>query len=162
MGHMRMRLSAALAICLVSAPLAAHADDALGCLLGPSDLHRCSVSGGPATVLGAIAAPVIVAGAAVLIAQELSHRVEERAIDENVPAQAADGEKHKRPNLALVPAPPDPYREPAGKKETRHKPSAAFQFNETATNVATAVTGAMVVGAVIATIVHDAHGSGHK
>ena len=55
-----------------------------------------------------------------------------------------------------MPEPPDPYRAPAGNAETRHKPSAAFQFNEKATNVATVVTGAMVVGAVIATIVHDA------
>jgi len=164
MRRMRMRLSAAVAICLLSAPSAAHADDLLGCIAGPTDVHRCSVTGAPAIALAAVAAPVLVAGAAVSIAQELTHRTQERATRENVPAPPA-GARRAQPNLALVPDPPDPYRAPANAnaKETRRKPSAAFQFNDTATNVATAVTGAMVVGAVIATIVHDATGhASHK
>lgn len=125
-------------------------------LLSPTTFghHPCSVSGSPAAILGAIAAPVILAGAAVSVAGEVGRRTEERAPD-GVAAPPAAGGKHARPNLALVPEPPDPYREPAGKKETRRKPSGAFQFNETATNVATAVTGAMVVGAIIADIVHE-------
>jgi hypothetical protein len=102
-------------------------------------------------LLAAIAAPVIVAGAAVSVAHELNRRTVERESD-----VAPSTGKHAPASLALVPDPPDPYRAPAGKKETRAKPSPAFQFNETATNVATAVTGAMVVGAVIATIVHEA------
>ncbi|HEX8951518.1 MAG TPA: hypothetical protein VF945_06715, partial [Polyangia bacterium] len=137
------------------APAAARAD-AMGCLVGPSDWSRCSVGGSPAAILGAIAAPVILAGAAVSVATELGRRTEERAPDDGGAAAPASATgKKARPSLALVPDPPDPYRAPAGKKETRARPSAAFQFNETATNVATAVTGAMVVGAIIADIVHE-------
>ena len=146
---MRTTLAASLIFALVAAPLAARAQ-AVGCLVGPSDTNPCAVGGGPAALLGAIAAPVVIAGAAVSVAHELTTRTEEREAAAGTPTG-------KKPSLALVPDPPDPYRAPAGKKETRNKPSAAFQFNETATNVATAVTGAMVVGAVIATIVHDAH-----
>ena len=156
---MRVVLVSLLAGSLVAAPALSSADP-IGCFAGPSDLHPCSVSGAPAAILGAIAAPVILAGAAVTVATELGRRTEERAPD-GVAAPPAAGGKHARPNLALVPEPPDPYREPAGKKETRRKPSAAFQFNETATNVATAVTGAMVVGAIIADIVHESS-SHHK
>src|SRR3954468_7397458 len=146
---MRTTLAAPVSLALVATPLAARAQS-VGCLLGPSDAHPCSVGGGPAALLGAIAAPVIVAGAAVSVAREFGRRAEER--DDAAPPATG-----KRPSLALVPEPPDPYREPAGKKhERRNQPSAAFQFNDTATNVATAVTGAMVVGAVIATIVHEA------
>jgi hypothetical protein len=146
---MRTTLAATLIFGLVAAPLAARAQS-VGCLIGPSNINECSVSGGPAALLGAIAAPVIVAGAAVSVAHELNKRTEEREASAGTPTG-------KKPNLALVPDPPDPYRAPAGKPEKRTRPSGAFQFNETATNVATAVTGAMVVGAVIATIVHEAH-----
>jgi hypothetical protein len=150
---MRRAICFSFASLLAVAPSLARADLG-GCLAGPNDLNRCSVSGAPAAVLGAIAAPVLIAGAAVSIANELEHRTEER----DAAAQPATKAKHGQPaSLALVPEPPDPYRARAGKKEARNKPNAAFQFNETATNVATAVTGAMVVGAVIATIVHDAH-----
>jgi hypothetical protein len=162
MPRLRPAIALGLALGLVAAPAAARAD-LLGCTLGPSDLNRCTVSGAPAVALGAIAAPILVAGAAVSIAHELQRRTEERAAEDAAAAPVASTSgKHAPPSLALVPDPPDPYRAPEGKKETRHKPNAAFQFNDTATNVATAVTGAMVVGAVIATIVHDAHGSGHK
>jgi hypothetical protein len=146
---MRTTLAATLSLALVATPLVARAQS-VGCLTGPSDTFPCSVGGGPAALLGAIAAPVIIAGAAVSVAHEFGRRVEER--DDAAPPPTG-----KHPNLALVPDPPDPYREPAGKKvERRTKPSPAFQFNENATNIATAVTGAMVVGAVIATIVHEA------
>ncbi len=148
---MRLALASGLALALVAAPAAGRADP-IGCLTG--DLANCSVSGSPAAILGAIAAPVIAAGAAVTVVNELTHRTEERNPDDGAATAAAAG-KHARPSLALVPDPPDPYRAQAGKKETRAKPSAAFQFNETATNVATAVTGAMVVGAIIANAVHD-------
>jgi hypothetical protein len=152
---MRVVLASLLAGSLVAAPLAAHAD-ATGCLVGPSDVNPCSLGGSPAAILGAIAAPVIIAGAAVTVANELSRRTVERAPDDDAATKTASGKK-ARPSLALVPDPPDPYRAPAGKPERRARPSGAFQFNETATNVATAVTGAMVVGAIIADIVHETH-----
>jgi hypothetical protein len=149
---MRVLLSATLALILVAAPAAARAGDPIGCIVGPSDLNRCSVSGETAGILAAILAPAIVGGAAVTVAHELARHTDERV----VPAK-----------LTLVPEPPDPYRAPpatAGQaKESRPKPSGAFRFNETATNVATAVTGAMVVGAIVSEIVKDARGGGaHK
>ena len=135
-------IAATLILGLVAAPAAGRAQS-LGCIVGPADNMPCSVGSGPAALLAAVAAPALVAGAAVTIADTLTHRTVER-----LPA-----------NLTYVPDVPDPYREPAGKKQEtpRKKPSAAFQFNETATNVAIGVTGAMVVGAMIATIVHEAH-----
>jgi hypothetical protein len=149
---MRRALCLSFAVVLAGAPSLARADWT-GCTLGPSDLNRCSISGAPAALLGAIAAPILIAGAAVSVADELRHRTEER--DAAAPPATV---KHGQPaNLSLVPEPPDPYRAPAGQKEARHKPNPAFQLNENATNVATAVTGALVVGAVIATIVHEAH-----
>ncbi len=149
---------ASLLVGVLAAPASA---DPMGCLVGPSDVNPCSLGGSPAAILGAIAAPVILAGAAVTVASELGRRTEERAPDGTVTPATANGQK-ARPSLVLVPQPPDPYREPAGgKKETRARPSGAFQFNETATNVATAVTGAMVVGAIIADIVHESS-SHHK
>ena len=153
---MRVLFASLVAGSLIAVPLAARAD-ATGCLVGPSDVYPCSVGGSPAAILGAIAAPVIIAGAAVTVANELGRRTQERAPDGSAETTKTAGGKHAPPSLALVPDPPDPYRAPAGKKETRAKPSAAFQFNETATNVATAVTGAMVVGAIIADIVHETH-----
>ena len=111
-------------------------------------------------MLAAIAAPILVAGAAVTVAHELHRRTEERdAAATSGAASSSRTAKHAPPSLALVPDPPDPYRAPAGKVETRARPSAAFQFNETATNVATVVTGAAVVGAMIGTIVQE---SRHK
>jgi len=156
---MRTTLLAAFALSLVAAPAAARADIG-GCFAGPNELNRCSVSGAPAAIVGAIAAPVLLAGAAVTVAHELHRRTEERdaaAASGATPASATS--KHAPPSLALVPDPPDPYRARAGKAETRTQPSAAFRFNDTATNVATVVTGAAVVGAVIGTIVQE---SRHK
>ncbi len=151
---MRAALACCLSAALVAAPAAARADWT-GCFLGPSDLHRCAVSGTPAAALAAIAVPLLVAGAAVSVAHELDKRTEERA------ATTTDGDtpppKKTRPTLALMPTPPDPYRVPSGRPETRAKPSGAFQFNETATNVATAVAGAAVLGAMIATVAKSAH-----
>lgn len=140
--------SLALAFVLVAAPLAAHADSWSGCLLGPSDLNRCSITGAPAAALAAIAAPVLVAGAAVTIAGELDKRIVERAPD------GVQRKTGQRPTLTLVPEPPDPYRARAGQPEKRRAPDPAVQFNETATNVAIGVTGAMVVGAIIANLAH--------
>jgi hypothetical protein len=150
---MRDVFASGLALALVAAPSAARADNPAGCLIGPSDLDRCSVSGETAGILAAILAPAMIGGAAVTIAHELRHHTDERIVPEK---------------LTLIPEPPDPYREPPNAapkaKETRPKPSAAFRFNDTATNVATAVTGAMVVGAIVSEIVKDVHGGGgtHK
>jgi hypothetical protein len=151
--RMRTAIACALASSLAAAPVLARADP-MGCLVGPADNRPCSLGGTAAGILGAIAAPVILAGAAVTVAEEIGKKTEERLPD-GAATPTATNRQHARPNLALVPDPPDPYRASAGKKETRAKPSAAFQFNETATNVAIAATGAMVVGAIIGEIVHD-------
>jgi 7-keto-8-aminopelargonate synthetase-like enzyme len=153
---MRTMLTAAFALCLVAAPATARADLG-GCFAGPNELNRCSVSGAPAAIRGASAAPVLIAGAAVTVAHELHRRTEERDAAATSGSRATG--KHAPPSLALVPDPPDPYRAGAGKAETRTQPSAAFRFNDTATNVATVVAGAAVVGAVIGTIVNE---SRHK
>ncbi len=146
---MRAMVASGLALALVAAPAAARADNPVGCLIGPSD---CSLSGETAGILAAILAPAMIGGAAVTIAHELRRHTDERVVPEK---------------LTLVPEPPDPYRAPPNAsptgKETRPKPSAAFRFNETATNVAIGVTGAMVVGAIVSEIVKDVHGGGaHK
>ena len=151
---MRHLVASALGFALVAAPVAAEADP-WGCLVGPTDLSSCVVGGTPAAILGAIAAPVILAGAAVTVASELRRHTDERLADGNAASATAPKGKHAPSSLALVPTPLDPYRAQPGHPETRAKPSAAFQFNETATNVAIAATGAMVVGAIIADIVHD-------
>ncbi len=151
---MRTTLAATFALLLVGAPAVARADLG-GCLAGPNDQAPCSVSGTPAALLGAIAAPVLIAGAAVSIADELRRKTEERAPDGSAVAPAA--RRGRAPSLALVPDPPDPYRARASNKEARKPPNAAFRFNEAATNVTTVVAGAMVLGAVVATIVQGAH-----
>jgi hypothetical protein len=157
---MRTIVTWILGCALIAAPVAARADWS-GCLIGPTDLNRCSVGGAPAAALAAIAAPVLLAGAAVSIEHELRKKTEERLPDGVTPASVSPNGTRTQPNLTLVPEPPDPYRAPPGRPETRHKPSAAFQFNENATNIATVVTGAAVVGAMIATIVKDAKAA-HK
>jgi len=153
---MRKTLGPAFALSLVVAPAMARADIG-GCFGAQNELNRCSVSGEPAAILAALAAPVLIAGAAATVAHELHRRTEERDASAASGATAAPATgKHAAPSLALVPDPPDPYRVPAGRPE-RHavKPSGAFQFNETATNVATVVTGAAVVGAIVGTIVSE-------
>jgi hypothetical protein len=140
-------IATGLAFALVAAPLTARADAFMGCLAGPSDLNRCSISGAPAAALAIIAAPVIVAGAAVTVAHELRKRTDERQ-----PGDGAAAKKGAPPKLSLVPEPPDPYRARAGAPERAAPSSGAFRFNDSATNVATAVAGAAVLGAIIATV----------
>lgn len=144
---MQRPIAFGIAFALVAAPLSARADDFVGCLVGPSDVGRCSISGGPAALLAALAAPVLVAGAAATVAHELRRRTDER-----LPDARATPPKQPPATLALVPEPPDPYRARAGEPERAAPPSAAFRFNDSATNVATAVAGAAVLGAIIATI----------
>ena len=126
---------------------AARADHAYlgGCLVGPMDnVSRCSISGLPAAGLAAVAAPILVVGAAVTIAHEL---------DKSQQGELPPGtvtQPNKKPSLTYVPAAPeDPYY------NREHAPamqSAAFKFNDTTTNVMTAVAATAVVGAVIATV----------
>jgi hypothetical protein len=150
---MRKSIAGLLAAALVAAPVAARAADWSGCIVGPTDLNHCIATGAPAAALAAVAAPVIAAGAAVTIIEELRRRTEEREPDGTVPPSAGA----RRANLTLVPSNADPYRD-AGKRPTdaakrnAAKRNAAFEFNETATNVATVVAGAAVLGAIIATI----------
>lgn len=145
------RAACALGLALTLAATPAFADP-IGCLVGPSDTNPCALAGAPAAVLGAIAAPAIFVGAAVTAARELHKHTVERA----AAATGGNAKKSEPEKVALVPAAIDPYRAPAGVPDAPHKPSAAFQFNETATNVATVVTGAAVLGAAIATIVKSA------
>lgn len=147
---MRTTIALGVAAALVLAPLTAGADFS-GCVLGPSDLNHCSVGGAPAALLAAIAAPVLVAGAAATVAHELRRRTDERA-----PTGAARRPARTPPSLTLLPEPPDPYRATTGGAETTHAPGAAFRFNETATNVALAAGGVAVLGAMIATVAKSA------
>ena|SRR5437763_8393308 len=151
---MSRSLAFAVSLALLT-PAAAHADFA-GCYLGPTQAQSCSVGGESAAILAAIAAPILVAGAASTVAGELQKRHVELAPGDGDPAATSTP---RRPNLALVPAPPDPYREPprvAGQERRRRQPNPAFAFNENATNIAMVATGAMVAGALIATIVKAA------
>jgi hypothetical protein len=128
---------------------AAHADPwSSGCLVGPMDSYnRCTITGTPAAVLGAIAAPIMVAGAVVTIADELN-----KAHQELPPGTVS--QPNKKPSLSYVPpVPEDPY---LNQPERPTTPSPAFNFNDKAANVATAVTAAAVVGAIIGTIAADA------
>jgi hypothetical protein len=149
----------AVSFALVAAPGLAHADWS-GCYLGPTSTQSCSVGGQPAAILAAIAAPILVAGAASTIAGELRrHQMELPPGDDPAPATA--GRPNQPPSLTLMPTQvPDPYRETAGAKsarrDRRNTPNAAFEFNERATTVALVAGGALVAGAVIASIVKGA------
>ncbi|MDB4971498.1 MAG: hypothetical protein JWN44_7187 [Myxococcales bacterium] len=154
-----MSRSTALAVsfALLAAPAAAHADWS-GCYLGPTSTQSCSVGGTPAAILAAIAAPILVAGAASTVAGELQKRHVELPAGDDDPGTTT---RPRQPSLSLVPSTPDPYREAAGTKlagprERHRKPDPAFELNERATNIALVATGAMVAGAVIANIVKAA------
>jgi len=154
---MRTAIALGLSLALLAAPATARADWS-GCVVGPTDLNRCTVSGAPAAVLAALAVPVLVAGAAATVAHEMRQRADERLPDGDGASGQAPLPKRTLPNLALVPEPPpDPYRVPAGQSERPPAPSGAVRFNETATNVGMAVGGAMVLGAMIAAIVQSKH-----
>jgi hypothetical protein len=129
----RMRFVVALACSVaVLAPAGARAD-LKGCLLGP-----CQVKGPEAAILAAIAAPVLVVGAAVTAIRELNKPTDERV------------------SLDLIPPAQDRYRIDPKRERSPQPPSAAFRFNETATNVALVATGAAVTAAMISGIVKSA------
>ena len=155
MGMPRL-VALAVSFALLAAPALARADFA-SCYLGPLNTQSCSVGGEPAAILAAIAAPVLVAGAASTVAGELQKRHVELPPGDDDPATTSTP---RSPNLSLMPTPPDPYRQPpakvAGQERRRNRPNAAFEFNENATNIAMVATGAMVAGALIATIVKAA------
>jgi hypothetical protein len=142
-----MRTSIVIASCatalLFSTAARANDFDLGGCFLGPSDsLHRCYVSGAPAVGMAGVAAPILVIGAAATIAHELK-----KSQTGELPPGTTTGSNNK-PSLSYVPpVEQDPYRN----QEHSTQPSPAFKLNDTATNVATAVTAAAVVGAIIAT-----------
>jgi hypothetical protein len=153
---MRKSLASLLAaLALAGAPAAAHAKNDLGgCLVGPSItgpdmLTRCTLTGAPATALAAVAAPVIVAGAAFTIYAELHKQTVEMYDVPYTQQSTAAGQ----PVLALTPEVQDRYREGPNGEKPRPQHLKAFEFNDRATNVATAVAGAAVIGAIIATAV---------
>ena len=146
---MRAWIAIGLASTLAAAPALAHAGDWSGCTLGPNNLNRCAVSGAPAAILAAIAAPVLVAGAAATVAHELHRRTVER--QPTGAATPAATKPQRTPKLALVPPPVDRYRA-AADDGRRAAPDGAVRFNETATDVGMAVGGAMVLGAIIANV----------
>jgi hypothetical protein len=156
MRHVALALT--FSLCL--APAVARADFS-GCTLGPMPggmtNQSCSLGGQPAAILAAIAAPVLVAGAASTAYGELNKHTVELPDGAEDPATTT---RPRSPNLSLMPPAADPYREPpgkvAGKERTRRQPNRAFEFNENATNVVMVATGAMVAGALIATIVKAA------
>jgi hypothetical protein len=126
-----------------------------GCFLGPMDsLHRCDITGAPAVGMAGVAAPILVVGAMVTIAHELN-----KSQDGELPPGTVT-QPNKKPSLTYAPAAAaDPYY---NREHPPAKPSAAFKFNDTATNVVTAVTAAAVVGAVIATVASGAKGGGKR
>jgi hypothetical protein len=154
---MRTTLVSLLLAALLGAPNAAHADCFGGSILlsggSPDLLNRCAVTGTPATALAAIAAPVIVAGAVYTIVDELQHRTTEIYDVPYTQPVGASAAQQQQPNLALMPTVGDRYREGPNGEKPRPQHLAAFRFNERATNVATAVAGAAVIGAIIATAV---------
>lgn len=147
----------AMTLALAAAPAVARADSVQlgGCLLGPSQLDRCSVSGAPAAALAAIAAPVLVAGAAVTVAHELHQHTVERAAAAApaTPTSAkAKAQAQAQAQLALLPAARDPYRAAAAAPDRARPPNHAAAVNEAITDVGIAVTGAAVIGAIIADV----------
>jgi hypothetical protein len=152
---MRKLIASLLAAALLAAPAAAHAKSDLGgCLVGPSIagndvLSHCTITGPPATALAAVAAPIIVAGAAYTIISEL-HKQAVEVYDVPYTQQSSAG--GQQPQLALTPEVVDRYREGPNGQKPRPQHLKAFEFNDRATNIATAVAGAAVVGAIIATV----------
>jgi hypothetical protein len=130
-------------------PALARAHDYSGCYLGPSDLDHCAVSGTPAAILAGIAAPVLVAGAAVTAAQELRKHTTELA---PVPGAVTNPGANGKPQTSLMLVPPSSAYAAGASEHAATAPGAAFRFNDAATNIATVAAGAMVVGAIAATI----------
>lgn len=132
-----------LGISILAVAPAARADYNLGgCLVGPMDAYtRCYVAGAPAAGMAAVAAPFLVVGAVATIAHELDQHG-----DGELPPGTVLGNGKQKPSLSYVPAAPsEPLR-----SEPVKAPSGAFNFNDKASTVATAVTVAALVGAVIA------------
>jgi hypothetical protein len=144
---MRRLLALALSLTLAALPSLAHAQQCRSipeCLsmLGPGH-----VDWRVAAVAGAIATPVVVAGAVVTAAAMREQPAEPRGVvrDPNQP----------RPTLSLVPPadPKFPHNPPPRPQETPPPPPAAFRFNDVAANVAIAVGGAAILAGIIAGIV---------
>ena len=103
--------------------------------------------------IGAVMAPAVIGVGAFVTA----------ALEKARPKEAPEGvvivedeEGQPRAALELVPQTRDKYYDPNPHTE-RPKPSGAFRFNDTATNVALAVGGAAVIAGIIAGIVKGHH-----
>jgi hypothetical protein len=140
----------ALLLCLLPLPLRA----APSCASVPECLARVKLPHLDAVTLaevGAVVAPVVIGvGALVTAAVE---RARPKADPEGV-VIVEDQEGQPRAALELVPTPRDRYYnenppEPA-------KPSGAFRFNDTATNVVLVAGGAALLGGIIAGIAKSA------
>lgn len=151
-------VSAALAVSLAAAPVAAHAqtfwgngftpafgpsNTLAGCLLGP-----CAVSGIPAVVGAAIAAPILVAGGAYTAYDTARHRVGEAPIPGAVPVPQPLGKKPKY-NLSLTPTASDPYYNAGDAGDRTRRPNGYLRFNDTATNIALGLGAAAIITSVI-------------
>jgi hypothetical protein len=149
-----------LVVAMFLAPVTARAD-LLGCLLGPSDTNPCTVSGLSAAVLAAGAVATLAAGAAVTVQRERARG------KERYPAGTLAGAGNVRPSLLLLPPAFDPFAaieseqdpDQSDEQASRARHEAAVHINENLTNAMMAVTGAAVIGAVIATIAKE---SKHK
>jgi hypothetical protein len=103
--------------------------------------------------IGAVMAPAVIGiGAFITAAAEKARPKQEPEGVVVVP----DENGQPRAALELVPATHDKYYNPNPPHELP-KPSGAFRFNDTATNVALAVGGAAVIGGIIAGIVKGKH-----
>src|SRR4051812_133836 len=94
--------------------------------------------------IGAVLAPAVIGIGAFVTAAAEQARPKEAP-----PGVVVVPDEDGRPRLALqlVPAPRDKYYHPNPPRE-RPRPSGAFQFNDTATNVALAVGGAAVIAGI--------------
>jgi hypothetical protein len=146
-----------LVVAIFLAPLTARADW-IGCLIGPSETERCSFGGLPAAVLGAGAVATLFAGAAVTVQHERARAREQ------YPAGTLAGRGKVPPSLLLLPPAYDPFApteiEPAEAELQRGQRAHAqmVRINEDITNAMIGVTGAAVLGAVIANVAKMAKG----
>jgi hypothetical protein len=141
-----------LALILLLAAPAARAE----CTSIPQCLSQLKIPHADAVTLakiGAVMAPAVLGVGAFFTA----------AMEKARPKEAPEGvvivedeAGQPRAALELVPAARDKYYNPNPPQE-RPKPSGAFRFNDTATNVALAVGGAAVITGIIAGIAKGKH-----
>jgi hypothetical protein len=141
-----------LAVMLALAPASVRA--APSCGSAPECIARLGLphlNWEAAAVLGAIAAPAVLATAVLTAAGE---NAKEKALPEGV-VVTTDENGEPRASLELVPTTRDRYYNENPPEP--QKPSGAFRFNDTATNVALAVGGAALLTGIIVGIVKGNH-----